>query len=282
MKYSCRIIESTHTSEPTINEPVGDLGPVLWSRCLAGSDDDLIVACGQDVTRVDASGVCLWSEPLVCSGVPRAAFISEDRLLITTSSNEYHRWGHLGPALLINLNDGSLIAELRGKTGTALRGGRFLLGLEGYDVFNTWSYDRNGTLLQEWRSYGHYIVDQDDTIRVIEQDRRGTTNARVVRLLPNGSIEKGPQLVDGTASAPLILNDGTIVFVDGGVLRAVDRKLKDQTLAILLSIPQQEIWRFTANLLLDGNLVKIEIRERSVDVPIDDTYHSWLLQLTSR
>ena len=123
---------------------------------------------------------------------------------------------------------------------------------------------------------------QDDTIRVIEQDRCIPTNSRVVRLQPDGSIMKGPQLADGQASAPLILNDGTIVFVDGGILRAVDRNLTDQILIKLLSISERDVWRFNASLSFDGNLVNVEINERSDDMPIEHTKHSWLLQLTSR
>ena len=119
-------------------------------------------------------------------GVPKAVHASGDRFLVLTSSLEYHAWGFLGPALLLRRNDGSKLAELRGERGAGLGGGRFLLGLEGYDVFDTWLHDRDGGLLQQWRSYGHYTVDPDGTVRVIECDRTHPTRSRVVRLVPDG------------------------------------------------------------------------------------------------
>lgn len=46
------------------------------------------------------------------------------------------------PALLLDLADGAVVAELRGSRGAPLGDGRLLLGLEGYDVFDTWEHDR--------------------------------------------------------------------------------------------------------------------------------------------
>lgn len=278
MKYSCRIIETTRGAERP-HKSAEPLAPGKWQRLLAGTGDDLIVARARELARADALGACRWPGPMICPGVPNGAYISEDRVLVTTDSLEYHAWGMLGPALLLNLDDGALIAELRGERGMALSGGRFVLGLEGYDVFDTWMYERNGCQLEQWRSYGHYIADPDDSIRVIEQDRRIPSQSRVVRLLANGAIERGPRLKEGQASAPAVLDDGTLLFVDAGILRAVDRNLNQQALATLLPVPARESWRFRADISLDGRFVEIGICERSDDVPIEYTHHRWLLEL---
>ncbi|MGA5637585.1 hypothetical protein ACPCTN_02380 [Streptomyces cinereoruber] len=49
-------------------------------------------------------------------------------------------WGLLGPALLLDLADGRLVAELRGERAAARGGGRFVLGLEGSPAGRARSY----------------------------------------------------------------------------------------------------------------------------------------------
>ncbi|MEV7598099.1 hypothetical protein AB0O91_12050 [Kitasatospora sp. NPDC089797] len=197
-----------------------------------------------ELSWVDPGGRVRWRQP--CPGRPNAAHLSADRVLVTTSSFEYTAWGHLGPALLLDLSDGAPVAELRGEHGAALGDGRFVLGLEGYDAFDSWAHDRDGAVVDSWRSYGHYVV--GGGLRVVETDRRRPTGSRVVRLLPGGAVERGPLLADAQAPAPLVLDDGTLLVLDAGVLRAVGRELDDAVLAELLPLPPAERHRFTGAL----------------------------------
>jgi hypothetical protein len=247
-------------------------------RVLAQADGDRIVVHDRQVTCIGSGERWRWT--YTCQGLPQDAHVSTDRLLVTTHSLDYHAWGLLGPALLLDLDDGAVVAELRGERGAALDGGRFVLGLEGYDVFNTWMHDRDGTLLATWRTYGHYVVDPDQGIRVVECDRRVPTRSRVVRLLPAGLIEPGPHLVHGQVPRPIVLGDGTIVLLDAGVLRAVDRGLNDTVLAKLLPIPAHEAWRFSGELALDGDRLSVALAERARDAPTEYTTHRWTLVLT--
>lgn len=243
---------------------------------LADVGDGRIVSDGQDLARIDADGRRRWRH--ACAGKPHEAHVvSEDRLSALTYSLDYHAWGFLGPALLFDLDSGQLIAELRGERGVAVDGGRFLLGLEGYDNFDTWLHDRDGTLLTTWRSYGHYVPDPDGTVRVVECDRNIPTDSRVVRLLPDGGIERGPRLSDSTVPRPVVLPDGTIVVLDAGVLRVVDHRLQDTVLAELLPVPPRETWRFSGELSLAGDRLTVTLRERSPEVPI--SYVTWTLSL---
>ncbi|MFD5462385.1 hypothetical protein ACFWIQ_06055 [Kitasatospora sp. NPDC127059] len=194
---------------------------------------------------VGPDGGVRWRRP--CPGRPNAAHLSADRVLVTTDSFEYTAWGHLGPALLVDLAAGSLVAELRGERGAALGDdGRFVLGLEGYGAFHTRAYDRDGAVTDSWPSYGHYVV--DGGLRVVEADRRNPTGSRVVRLLPGGVVERGPRLSDAQAPAPLVLPDGTLLVLDAGVLRAVGRELDDAVLAELLPLAPDQRHRFTGAL----------------------------------
>lgn len=244
---------------------------------LARAGDDRIVADGRQIRRLSADGQARWTHS--CASRPREAYTSEDRLLVVTYSLDYTEWGILGPAFLIDLGDGSLVAELRGEHGAPVGGGRFVLGLEGYDFFHTWLHDRAGATLMTWRSYGHYVVDPGGSIRVIECDRSNPTRSRVVRLLPGGEIERGPELSDGQVSRPLVLDDGTAVFIDRGLLRAVGRDLHGTVLATLLRVAPGETYRFRDKLGLDGDLLTVTVEERTRDAPVRYTTDRWTFRL---
>ncbi|MFB6557915.1 hypothetical protein ACFCYH_03215 [Streptomyces sp. NPDC056400] len=244
-------------------------------RPLARRQDLRIHGTAGKISCIDDSGRTRWTA--LCSGLPNAAHVSGGRVLVTTDSLAYTAWGNLGPAVLLDLADGSRIAELRGARGAALGGGRFVLGLEGYDAFDTWAYDRDGTPYDSWRSYGHYVVGTG--IRVVETDRTVPTSSRVVRLLPGGTVERGPSLSDPQAPEPLVLTDGTILVLDAGVLRAVGRRLEDTVLAELLAIDPGEAWRYHGALHRAGDDITATITEQHPDRPGTCGYRTWTLTL---
>ncbi|MFC6134252.1 MULTISPECIES: hypothetical protein [Streptomyces] len=250
--------------------------PRPGGRPLARRQDLRIHGTAGKISCVDDSGRTRWTA--LCSGIPNAAHVSGGRVLVTTDSLAYTPWGNLGPALLLDLADGSRIAELRGARGAALGGGRFVLGLEGYDAFDTWAYDREGTLYDSWRSYGHYVVGTG--IRVVETDRNIPTGSRVVRLLPGGAVERGPSLTDPQVPAPLVLPDGTLLVLDAGVLRAVSRRLEDTVLAELLAVDPGETWRHHGALHRTGDdEITVTITEQDPDRPARHTYQTWTVTL---
>ena len=239
---------------------------------LAEVGSDRIVAEHQAVTRIGPDGGRLWSH--ACQGNPASACISGDRLLVTTFSRDYHAWGNLGPALLLDLRNGALVAMLRGERAAPLDGGSFILGLEGYGTFETWLHDRTGVLRQTWHSFGHYFPEPDGSIRVVECDRLGG-ESRVVRLLEDGSIQRGPQLRDDQVPPPLLLDDGTLLILDEGALRAVDRQLVDY---VVSRVPGLEA--ATSQLKLDGNRLSVTIVDRGANAPLTYVTHEWTLVLT--
>ncbi|MFD3456160.1 hypothetical protein ACFWVC_28780 [Streptomyces sp. NPDC058691] len=266
------VVDHQRTGGRPPYEPRPDGQPLAWR------DDLRIHGTTGEISRVDASGRTRWTHR--CAGRPNAAHISGDRVLVTTDSAEYTPWGFLGPALLLDLADGTQIAELRGARGAALRGGRFLLGLEGYDFFDTWEHDRDGDTVDSWRSYGHYVVGSG--VRVVEADRTHPTGSRVVRLRPGGVIERGPRLTDPQTSRPVVLEDGTIVVLDAGVLRAVDRGLAGTVLAELLPVAPERVSGLIASLSRDGDRITAVIAEPRPGHPTPYTVHTWTIALHSR
>lgn len=250
-----------------------------WTKLLARRNDDLIVSNQKELCLIDAKGNSLWEKSLTCPGIPNSACVSDDCLLVTSNSEDYHAWGVLGPAMLIDLTKGIIITGLRGSHGSALSNGRFLLGLEGYGVFNTWLYDSNGSMLQQWRSYGHYVVGDNDFIRVVEQDRRGPTNARVVKLKLDGSIEKGYKLKTCSASNPISLNNGDIIFENSGALIIVDLDLKEVCKLQLMNVTEENSWRFHSRLSLNQDILTVDILERLEEPSRGYQTHEWLIEL---
>ncbi|MDX3094889.1 hypothetical protein PV703_25345 [Streptomyces sp. ME01-24h] len=247
-------------------------------RPLARRDDFVIRGATGEIGCVDAAGRVRWTHTF--DGRPNAAHVSGGRVLVTTDSLEYTPWGFLGPALLLDLADGSLITELRGERGATLGGGRFLLGLQGYDCFDTWQHDRDGATVDSWRSYGHYVVGTG--VRVVEADGRHPTRSRVVRLLPGGVIERGPRLTDPMTPRPVVLEDGTILVLDAGVLRAVDRRLDGSVLAELLPMDADRSARCISSLRRDGDRLTAVIAQASPGDLTTHTVHTWTLALHRR
>ncbi|MCD0480845.1 hypothetical protein LO771_00055 [Streptacidiphilus sp. ASG 303] len=255
-----------------------DDGPADGPRTLVRTADGLTVAAdGREVLCTGPDGRTRWSH--ACAGPPREAYASGGRLLVATDSPDYHPWGHLGPALLLDLGTGAVVAELRGEHGAALDGGRFLLGLAGYDVFDTWRHGPDGALEDAWRSFGHYVAGPGGDVRVVERTSPPDRPCRVVRLLPGGTVEEGPVLAGSQVPAPVVLPDGTLVVLDAGVLRAVDGTLHDAALARLLPHPAGEAWRFDGRRALDGDRIGVRIDERAREDRTRRTTHLWSVAL---
>ncbi|MFE4519115.1 hypothetical protein ACFRMQ_33565 [Kitasatospora sp. NPDC056783] len=232
-------------------------------------------ARGGGLDCVDATGRSRWRRS--CPGRPDAAHLSADRALVTTDPVGHGAGDHGGPALLLDLADGSTIAELRGRHGAVLDDGRFVLGLADGDTPRTSVHDQDGALLDSWHSFGHYVV--GDGLRVVETDHRRPTGSRVVRLLPGGRIEPGPPLGGPRTPPPLVLPDDTLLLLDAGVLRAVGRDLEDTVLAELLPLAPDQQPRFTGSLRRTADRLTATLVERHPTRMGSYSTHTWTLDL---
>ncbi len=89
-------------------------------------------------------------------------------------------------------------------------------------------------------------------------------------------------LTDPQVPRPLVLADGTILVLDAGVLRAVDRRLEDAVLAELLPVDPEHAWRYDGVLRRSGDKLKVTVGERHPDHPGKHTVHTWTLALHPR
>ena len=285
MTYTCTILSQHHQSEersqPTsVQDDVKALS-ISNKRVLVKIDKGKLIANGDYVYWVNESGIKQWQQPLNCHAKPNNAYISQDRILLTTHSHHYHRWGYLGPVLLIDLNTGDVITILKGNNAAALKNGNFILGLEGYDYFDTWLYNRNGHRLCHWHSYGHYIINENDDITVLECDRKNPTSARITQLKLDGNLVYGEPLSDGVVSNGLLLKNGGIVFVELGTVRIIDHNLQTKYSLPLLDVSPGNSWAFNVTLSFSNQDVLIKISKRSKEPPIEYTHHEWLLALVN-
>ncbi|VAW75294.1 hypothetical protein MNBD_GAMMA12-2720 [hydrothermal vent metagenome] len=249
------------------------------SLVLAEFDDLKVVARAEGISLLSRQEISIWKQPFKIEGKANEVYISQDRLLLTTFTSDYHAWGFLGPAFLIDLNNGEGIVQIRGENGAALGNGSFIIGLEGYGVFNTWQYDRTGEMTQQWNSYGHYIVDEEYNIRVLERDRVSPTKSGLCRLHASGEVEKGPLLKDSQISQPLVLEDQSVVYIDCGILKVVDVSLEIQGEFFLMEISQEDVWRFSTSVRYVGDYIEVEIYERTEEPPLTYKRYDWQLDL---
>jgi len=278
MSYSLKIIETKISNEGYTGNKFFS-GPNNCGKLLVAQNDKFIVSNKKELTLVDSCGNSVWEQNINCPGIPNNAWISGNRLLVTTNSEHYHAWGHLGPAVLIDLDKGIVLKELRGAQGAALSNGEFLLGLEGYDVFDTWMYDANGNVIKQWRSYGHYIIGEKNDIRIVEQDRNEPTNAYVVRLKLDGTIQKGVKLETSYASKPIVFTNGDIAFINSGKLKIIDSELNLKQELQLLKIDKSDSWRCIPKIRFHESKLKVEIFERTKELPVQYQKHEWLIEL---
>ena len=81
------------------------------------------------------------------------------------------------------------------------------------------------------------------------------------------------------APEPVVLPDGTVLVLDAGVLRAVDRRLGQTVLAELLPVQPRETWRYFGLLEHRGDRLTVTVAERDPHDHTRHTVHTWALAL---
>jgi hypothetical protein len=249
-----------------------------WNVLTNVKDRGLIISKNRRLNFIDHEGHPFWNSSVLISGIPQEAYISKDRLIITTTTDDYHAWGFLGPTLLKDLETGITIKELKGEIVKELYNGEFLLALEGYELFDTWHYDREGNLIQKWKSYGKYLLVNDEII-VIEENRQNNNSSSLAKLNRDGSILKGPKLKSPRSSNPIFLNKNNFLFENGGHLIIVDKNLNVTTIHNLIQYSSNDSWRFSSRITQKKGLIVVEILER-IKEPIENYHtHIWKIRL---
>jgi hypothetical protein len=207
-------------------------------------DDGLIFACQHDgrsrmlppvLERVSMDGKVDWEtalpDPLTqvwsrATWTPRT-WLSTSRTLDVSGDAVLACFSDMpasgiGCGYVLSLTDGALrFTTQRGPLDAtaALGGGAFLVGYQGYGVFETLRYGRDGFVQTRWASHGHYIPARDE-LRVIEMENVLPSQMHLARLLADGSVTRGARLDGYYTSPPCLRPDGTALFVRKGTLIA--------------------------------------------------------------
>lgn len=137
--------------------------------------------------------------------------VSHDRLLAIFA--EIMRSG-IGAGYGINLGTGEVIYQTSPapyhEVAPAAAAGRFLVGIQGYDAFETRLVDRDGNVITTWPSHG--IVLAGDALRVIELENVIPSRCHVSTLRADGTVHHGVHLPGYYTSPVIVGTDGSIVF----------------------------------------------------------------------
>jgi hypothetical protein len=196
-----------------IMQRVSKTGNVRWSVTLPGPSTD------EKMNRVGARAWLSTSETLDISGDAALACFSD-----------MHSSG-MGFGYVLSIADGALrftTAYGPVQSTAPLGGGAFLVGYQGYGLFETLRYERDGRVRMRWPSHGHYIVSGED-IRGIELQNVLPSKMHLTRLLNDGSVLKGARLDGYYTSTPSHWPDGTVLFFrHGSLLGARDLAIEDR------------------------------------------------------
>jgi len=184
------------------------------------------------VTRHDRRGDTLWCTSVPIDGPqwrPSTVFLSHHQPLLISgdrvAASFYDVLSGIGVTFFLDATTGDLIAPTPpGPSGyKAIAGpGEFLIGEQGYGIFRTTRYGRDGLPGQQWDSHGALLVDRHGGILSAEYDNNTGTRLRLRRLNPDGSLLDGPLLSHRDSGPPALDRDGTAVVWRDGVLLAVD------------------------------------------------------------
>jgi hypothetical protein len=110
-------------------------------------------------------------------------------------------------------------------------GHSWLLGQQGYGVFEIREVAEDGSELERWPSDGHVAILPAGAIHVIELENVLPSRTHATALLPGGDVRRGAHLPEFYTSRPALTADGELVFWRNGELQVVDPELRQRTLA---------------------------------------------------
>jgi hypothetical protein len=110
-------------------------------------------------------------------------------------------------------------------------GHSWLLGQQGYGVFEIREVAQDGSELERWPSDGYVALIPTGAIHVIELENVLPSRTHASALLPGGAVRRGAHLPEFYTSRPALTADGELVFWRNGELQVVDPELRQRTLA---------------------------------------------------
>jgi len=136
----------------------------------------------------------------------------------------------------------------------------FLIGSQGYGVFDTWLYNANGEILQHWQSHGYIVISQQAEMRVVEMQNILPSKMSFAIFELSGEIRKGPHLPRYRTAYPSIDKSGNVTFWREGELLTVDTQMN---LKSLYSSPSDKphLTMFSRTLLLESDKLAFTVSQ---------------------
>lgn len=230
------------------------------------------------VVRINNSGEIIWDTPIMTNNISHSGVVEMkasnnwkiekqkpwlpknwlclyDNAILLSSKNilvsffEMPRSG-IGKSYCLDLDTGIIKWTTKPapyETIACYENGSFIIGHQGYGAFDTLLYNSNGDIINQWKSVGRYVVDNNKNIFLVEMNNSSNSKLHISQLLNDGKILKGEQIEGYYIADPVIDEYCNIAFWRNESLQIVDKNLKRH---ILLTIKTEKKYSMTERMLL--------------------------------
>jgi len=140
-----------------------------------------------------------------------------------------------------------------------LKGGKFLIGHQGYGAFDTNLYNKEGKIIERWKSVGTSVVNSNDEIFAIEMDNHSDSKLHFVELKKGNEVKKGRRIPGYYIVHPVLDDLGNVIFWRNNELVIVDNK---GNLHKLFAIkPTERDWTSNRMLLHQSGILVFSVNE---------------------
>jgi hypothetical protein len=136
----------------------------------------------------------------------------------------------------------------------SLSQGRFLIGFQGYDFFDSYLYTAEGSIKNHWKSHGYVVITEAGEVRIVEMENRLPSRMHVSVLEIDGTVRQGPHLDRYRTSYPVIDQQNNIWFWREGELTVVSADMKKRVVYSDFSA-QPHLTMYSQMLLVQGKLI---------------------------
>jgi len=157
--------------------------------------------------------------------------IVADARLTVVGACDFHSGIGCRYGLLLDSGEVAWRTEARPWSYVTPTGHSWLLGQQGYGVFEIREVAQDGSELERWPSDGYAAILAAGAIHVVELENILPSQRHASALLPGGEVRRGAHLPGFHTSRPALTPDGELVFWRNGELQVVDPELRQRTLA---------------------------------------------------
>lgn len=133
----------------------------------------------------------------------------------------------IGVSFCLNIETGIILWTTKPAPFESICGlndGTFLIGYQGYGAFDTNLYNKDGEIVERWKSVGTTIVNSKDEIFAIEMDNHSDSKLHFVELKSGNKVKKGGVIPGCSIIYPVLDDSGNVAFWRNNELTIIDNK----------------------------------------------------------